>query len=163
MNLKCFRIAKAIYSEIINVDNTQYEKAMYDFYDNKNFVDFTLQSDRQAIRMFKRMHPQAEVKTQTNGNVFFKYIETDQSMIILALLSKTGKLSRQDLRDALTTLNLLLQKLYEGKYLETSCNAQSLRLLNRLKKMDNRVKIRKVHDFGNIMGVGQWSHYRVSI
>ena len=163
MNLRTFKIAKQIFAAITQTDSEQYEKAMYDFYDNKRFVDFTLQQDYMAERMFKQRYPESQTKTLTNGNTFLKYIETKDKIIILALLSKNGKLTKEDLRDAISQLNFMLDKLYQGKTIETSCNNKSLPLLKRLQKMQPRVKINKVHDFGNIMGVGQWSHYIVTI
>lgn len=157
------KIAKQLYADIMEVPSQQYENEMYNYYDNRQFVDFTLQQDHMAENMFKRMYPNAQVKTLTNGNVYLKYIDTTQSIIILALLSKYGKLKKEDARDAVTILNQMLEQLRNGKRIETSCNAQSLALLRRLKKLDSRVKINKVHDFGNIMGIGQWSHYIVTI
>ena len=81
---------------------------MYNYYDNKQFVDFTLQQDNMAEQMFKRRYPNSQVKTLTNGNVYLKYIDTDESIVILALLSKTGKLKREDLRDAFQILNEMI-------------------------------------------------------
>ena len=157
------KIAKQLYADIIEVPSKDYQDAMYDFYDNRQFVDFTLQQDRMAQRMFKSRYPNAQVKTLTNGNVYLKYIDTDDSIVILALLSKYGKLKREDAIDANEILNQMVEQLRSGKRIETSCNEQSLALLRRLKKLDNAIKINKVHDFGNIMGVGQWSHYIVQI
>jgi hypothetical protein len=65
-----------------------------------------------AERMFKRMYPEAQTKTLTNGNTFLKYIETQDKIIVLALLSKNGKLTKEDLRDAISQLNFMLDKLY---------------------------------------------------
>lgn len=163
MDKLIFKIAKSLYADIMNVDPKQYQDAMYNFYDNKEFVDFTLDQDRMAQRMFKMRYPNSQVKTLSNGNVYLKYIDTDESIVILALLSKHGKLKKEDARDAVVILDQMIDQLRSGKKIETSCNAQSLALLRRLKKLDNRVKIEKVHDFGNIMGVGQWSHYIVTI
>lgn len=157
------KIAKQLYADIMEVPSQQYENAMYDFYDNRNFVDFTLQQDHIAQNMFKRRYPNAQIKTLTNGNVYLKYIDTQESIVILALLSKHGKLKKEDARDAVEILNQMLNQLRNGKRIETSCNAQSLALLRRLKKLDNRIRINKVADFGNIMGVGEWSHYIVEI
>ena len=157
------KIAKQLYADIIEVPSKDYQDAMYNFYDNRQFVDFTLQQDHMAQRMFKSRYPNAQVKTLTNGNVYLKYIDTDDSIVILALLSKYGKLKREDAIDANEILNQMVEQLRSGKRIETSCNAQSLALLRRLKKLDNAIKINKVHDFGNIMGVGQWSHYIVQI
>lgn len=163
MDKLIFKIAKSLYADIMNVDPKQYQDAMYNFYDNKEFVDFTLDQDRMAQRMFRMRYPNSQVKTLSNGNVYLKYIDTDESIVILALLSKHGKLKKEDARDAVVILDQMINQLRSGKIIETSCNAQSLALLRRLKKLDNRVKIDKVHDFGNIMGVGQWSHYIVTI
>ena len=160
---KCFKIARQIYAAVTEVDTKQYQKAMYDFYDNKQFVDFTLNSGASAQRMFKRMYPQAVVHTLTNGNVYMKYIDTNQKIILLALLSKNGKLDRTDLQDGIQQLNFLLDQLYQGKVIQTSCNNKSLPLLKRLKKMDNRVKIQQTMPQQNIMEQGTWAMYRAYI
>lgn len=146
-----FKIAKILNSDYQQVDNKQYEDAMYDFYDNKQFVDFTLSQDHMAENMFKRRYPNAQIKTLSNGNVYLKYIDTDESIVILALLSKYGKLKKEDAKDAIKILNKLIKELENGKRIETSCNAKSLALLRKLKKLNNNVKIQKVASFGNIL------------
>lgn len=161
MDKLLLKIAKSLYADITQIPSEQYENAMYNYYDNKQFVDFTLANDYMAENMFKRMYPEAKVKTLTNGNAFLKYIQTDQVIVLLALLSKSGKLKKQDCKDAIQIQNYILSQLRSGKRLQTSCNAKSLALLRRLKKIDNRIQINKVADYGNIMGEGQWSHYIV--
>lgn len=163
MDKLILKIAKSLYADIMDVDSKEYQDAMYNFYDNKQFVDFTLDQDRMAQKMFRMRYPNSQIKTLSNGNVYLKYIDTDESIVILALLSKHGKLKKEDVKDAIVILQQMIDQLRNGKRIETSCNAQSLALLKRLKKLDNRVKINKVMDFGNIMGVGQWAHYIVTI
>lgn len=164
MNQRIIKIAKQLFADIVNVENKQYENAMYNYYkDNKQFVDYTLQQDKFAERVFKQNYPQAVTRTLTNGNVFLKYIETNEVIAILALLSKSGKLKKEDMFDANQILTKLVSFLQQGKRIETSANSKSLALLKRLKKLNNNIKIRKVGDFGNIMNVDNWSHYIVYI
>jgi hypothetical protein len=59
--------------------------------------------------MFKSRYPNAQVKTLTNSNVYLKYIDTDDSIVILALLSKHGKLKREDAIDANEILNQMIE------------------------------------------------------
>ena len=54
---KYLKIAKQIYAQIVQIDNKEYEKAMYDYYDNKQFVDYTLKQDNYAEQMFKNIYP----------------------------------------------------------------------------------------------------------
>lgn len=174
MNSKqLIKIARQLYAQFKQLpDDKEYQQVFRNYYHQngigsqeeiQNFINITLESDMSAQRMFKRMFPQATVHTLTNGNVYMKYMQMNDRIILLALLSKKGKLTKEDAKDAIEQMNFLLQKLRNGKYIQTSCNNHSLPLLKRLQKLDPSVKIRKITPDYNVSGQGTWANYKAYI
>ena len=179
MNSKqLIKIAKQLYAAITQLTNDEeYQQVFRNYYHQngigtqeeiQNFINITLQSDINAQRMFKRMFPQATVHTLTNGNVYMKYMQMDDRIILLALLSKNGKLKPSDGKDVIQQMNLLLQKLKVGKFIQTSCNSNSLPLLKQLQKLQRKnsgkpIKIEKISPDYEVSGQGTWANYRAYI
>lgn len=67
---------------------------------------------------------------ETTGNVYIKYIETDKEIIILGINANKGKLTREDVPDLKKWIELLENKIKEGKTVYTSINDNSRKLIN---------------------------------
>jgi len=71
---------------------------------------------------------------ETTGNLFVKYLETPNEAFIIGLLSKSGKMKRDDVEDFRIWKTRLIKALDKGKEVYTSVNKFSRPLINKLIK-----------------------------
>lgn len=82
--------------------------------------------------------PEVHVESGDNHNILIKWIDTAKAVFILGIISKSGSIGRQDLRDMNEWIERLIAKVREGKMIYTSVNQSSRLLIDRIKRMLDR-------------------------
>jgi len=111
-----------------------YEEALLKNY-SPDFLKEIEQGDQIAEETFGQ-----PATIETTGNLYVKYIETDDAVVILGINSKTGKLERSDVPDLKVWIELLEEKIKEGKTLYTSMNENSKKLIDNIMKRNPSFK-----------------------
>jgi hypothetical protein len=89
---------------------------------------------------------------ETTGNIYIKFIDTPRVAFILGMISKEGRMTREELEDMKIWIKRLEDALNEGKKVMTSLNKFSTPFINRIMKRDPEVKMKKLGGFENEEG-----------
>lgn len=117
-------IKKATYKEYLN--------ATKNYYDDDDFMELIIQGDDVA----KHLTGNSNLKTEKtdSGNVIIRYAEGNNNIVILGMISKKGRMVREDLIDMKEWLGKLKQKMKDGFYLYSSFNENSRPFFDKIKK-----------------------------
>lgn len=96
---------------------------------SKEFSDLILSQDELLSDMMGK-----DPTVETTGNLYVKYLETPNDAFIIGLLSKSGKMKRDDVDDFKIWKTRLTKALEKGKTVYTSVNKFSRPLINKLIK-----------------------------
>lgn len=115
----------------------EYYSAVSDFYKDENLLNIIKQGEQMAMQM------SGDVSSNTQktdyGNVIVKWLENDEAVFLLGIVSKQGKITREDVPDLNIWIDELISKIEEGKILYTSPNKISERLIRKvIKKIESK-------------------------
>jgi hypothetical protein len=127
-------IYKNMLTEAIRSTNEEYYDAVEKHY-NKNLVELIKSQDKMAEMMF-----QSSIETyKTNdGSLIVRYIDSDEAIIVLGIVSVPGVEKTNYMRDLFSWIDQVILKLKEGKTLITSPNKLSEPLLRQIIKKAER-------------------------
>lgn len=136
-------------------DPAEYQKTALDRFEKK------APGYESAAEMSKSLvlslYPNAKQYTEKSqsSNFIVQWIESEHEIFIVGLVTRLGKLTREDTADVYEAINKLIDKMQEGKTLITSPNMKSIRLLEKVKKIaaDRGININIEIDYmGNAIG-----------
>lgn len=90
----------------------------------------------QSKQMLRQMFPNGNMKTMSSGSGKFKtqWYETDDTIFLLGIISDNFRIAKEDIKDVLIFIDMLLDKLEKGYNMITSANYKSMRIINNMKK-----------------------------
>jgi 5-hydroxyisourate hydrolase-like protein (transthyretin family) len=106
----------------------EYNKSLETTYDS-DFINTINQYDELASQQIGK-----KPIIETTGNLFVKYIETNDAIYILGINSKSGKMERNDVEDMHNWIKKLEDKIKQGLKIYTSTNSNSEKLINNILK-----------------------------
>ena len=117
-----------MFGENVNLDKV-YFNAIEKYYNDKELVEFIKQGEEMAIQMSK-----GEIVTEasTGGNLLVRYIDSEQGVFILGVVSKSGKMNKNDIKSYHKWVKELLILLKKGHPILSSPNKLSKPLLNKI-------------------------------
>lgn len=108
------------------VSQEQYVNLLNDHYPTE-FVDNIVYHDSMAERTFGK-----KAVIESTGNLYVKYIETNNKIVVLGMDSELRKMIREDAQDMRNWITTLESKINAGKVMYTSINENSNRIVERL-------------------------------
>jgi len=114
----------------VQASNTEYIDAVRNFYKNDSLVSLIQQGERMAMGMSSGGIE--NIQKSDYGNVIVKWIENQSAIFLLGIISKTGRLKKDDIKDINIWLSDLADKIKDGKELYTSPNKVSEKLLDKV-------------------------------
>ena len=112
----------------------EYDDSLKTTYDN-DFINTISEYDDLAEQQIG-IKPTIE----TTGNLFVKYIETNDAIYILGINSKSGKMERNNIEDMHNWIKKLEDKIKQGLKIYTSTNSNSEKLINNILKRNPSFK-----------------------
>lgn len=118
--------------EIKKSSKKEYETLTKDYYKDKKFLDLVLQGDDTAKFLTKNN----DIKTEKtdSGNIIIRYVEGNNNVVILGMISKKGKMERDDIKDLKEWMGRLKEKMKDGYDVYSSFNELSRPLFDRIKE-----------------------------
>lgn len=103
--------------------------------------------NRDMDRMAERdIGVKPEIIKSDSGNVFVKFIEGEDKILLLGIISKTGKMTKEDIPDMIEMYDILIEKINNGKDVYTSGNNNSMKLIKGLIRRAKQNKINLKYD-----------------
>jgi len=163
---------KKFYNESIKSTDKEYNEYLDNFYKNsklldKNQVEYLKSLAKSSEIIFNPKN--IKIEKSDNSNLIVRWLEQDNYIILLGIISKAGRLVKSDIKDLNIWINKLSSKLIdEHKILLTSPNEISSLMLKHLK--DNIIKAGKQYkqvDLGNDVQLGdspylRWKTYQIT-
>jgi hypothetical protein len=120
-------------TESQKANDKEYFKAIEDYYHSDELIGHIRVGEDQA----KHITGNSTINTEKtdNDNVIVRWIEGNDTIVVLGIVSKTGKIERKDVSDLKKWMALLSDKIEEGKTVYTSPNNLSKPIL--MKVIDN--------------------------
>jgi len=142
-----------IISEVQSADHSEYDDIIQSQFPPERAPRF-LDTTQGSIDMFLNAYPDAEkyTKKSDSGNFYVQWLENDDVVAIVGIVSETGRMERKDYSDFLEFVDMLLEKLQNGKKVMTSPNRKSLLLINKIKKMAERARDMTLHINSTALG-----------
>jgi hypothetical protein len=128
----------------------EYDKSLETTY-NKDFIDTINEYDELAEQQIGK-----KPIIETSGNLFVKYIETNDAIYILGINSKSGRMQRSDVEDMNKWLDKLILKIKQGKKVYTSTNSNSEKLINNILKDNPSFKKEELSK--EVFNEGTWTN-----
>jgi hypothetical protein len=143
--------------------NDEYYTAIEQYY-SPRLLDIIKSGESMA----KRMTGSGSLitKISDNDNVMVRWVEGNNTLVILGLVSKIGKIFKSDLPDISKWSDYLIKKIEKGFTIYTSPNDLSMPILNKiLKKADKMgIPIEKNVMSGSFSDSGQtWTTLQIKI
>jgi len=137
---------KSFLLEYYTSNDEEYKKALLDYYKDKEFINELLSYDRQSSSHYGKS------KIESSGNILIKYIENNDYVIIQGMISKTGKLNRNDVSDMREWLVKLEMSIQNGKTLLTSVNNFSGPFIEKLLRNNPSFNVEEMGKMSNQYG-----------
>lgn len=112
----------------------EYQEFFDEFYGKHLEPDEFKKLRRTAIGTEQTLGLRPVVEVSDSGNVTVKWAETDDDIYLIGILTKTGKLVKEDAPDLNEWIDRLTDKIAEGKSLVTTPNDVSILFVNRIKR-----------------------------
>ena len=126
---------KEIITEIQKSSRSEYDEFFDDFYQDKlskadyDFLMYNSKGSEQMLGLKK-----FNVEKSDSGNIIVQWSEKDDIVYIIGILSRTGKVTRDDVDDMHEWLEKMSKALLDGKTIIASPNEVSILFINRLEK-----------------------------
>jgi hypothetical protein len=127
----------------------EYSKILKSLY-SPDLVNEILYGEKVAKSLYH-----SKIKIETSGNIIIKYIETNKDIVILGMISKQGKATRDDVVDLRSWINTLEAKIAGGKTLYTDTNIYSERIISNILKRNPGFKVCEPMKYK--FAEGEWS------
>jgi 5-hydroxyisourate hydrolase-like protein (transthyretin family) len=128
----------------------EYNKSLETTYDS-DFINTINQYDKLAEQQIGK-----KPIIETTGNLFVKYIETNDAIYILGINSKSGKMERNDIEDMHNWIKKLEDKIKQGLKIYTSTNSNSEKLINNILKRNPSFKKETLGE--EVFNEGSWTN-----
>ena len=117
-------------SESTEISTEEYKDALINYYQDEEFVNTILTSEMMAFRMSGG----SEIKTEKsdNGNLIIRWIDTQDTIYFLGIITKSGRLKPSDMSDIRDWINYFVEEISSGKNLMTSPNELSKKILDKV-------------------------------
>lgn len=120
----------SILKEIKQSSEKEYTDALKDYYQDDTLMNLVLASEEMLGQFIDTSNIQTE-KTD-DDNLIIRYYEDEDQVIILGMISKTGKLARNELVELKVWMGRLKDKMKEGVPVISSMNNLSMPIFNRI-------------------------------
>lgn len=139
--------AARVMAEAFEVPREEYDELLDKYWGKDgNFANSVKRGDEAIESMV------GPAVVESSGNVLVKYTETEQAMYVFGMLSKSGRMTKEDQPDARLWLNRLAKViLKQGKTVLTSLNQFSRPMIDNLRKHNPEIQTYVVHES---IGVG---------
>jgi hypothetical protein len=122
-----------ILNEIQQSSTEEYTQALQAYYKGEDALMNLILASEEQLGMFIDTD-QIQTEKTDDGNLIIRYYEDDEQVIILGMISKTGRLNRNELVELQEWLGRLKEKMKEGVPVISSMNQLSMPIFNRIVK-----------------------------
>lgn len=146
-----------IVSEVQSADHSEYDDTIISQFSPERAPGF-LDMTQSSVDMFMDMYPNTKkhTKKSDSGNFYVQWLENDDTIAIVGIVARSGKITKEDYPDFLEFIDMLLDRLSYGKMVLTSPNRKSSALIDKIEKMakDNRGMTLRIDSspLGSVLG-----------
>jgi hypothetical protein len=133
-------------NEKIRTSTLKEYDAVLDTMYKPEFVEIIKDTDKSSEQHYGKS------QIETTGNVYIKFIDTPQVIFILGMISKEGRLTREEAIDMKSWIGRLEDALKKGRRVMTSLNKFSGPFINRIIKRNPDIKMKRLGGFENDEG-----------